>query len=141
LIITGSRKFTDRVLVREVVGRAYEVYGPGLVLVHGCAPGADRLADEAARALGLTCDPRRADWAGPCRPTCKAGHRRRRGDGSTYCPAAGVYRNQLMADLGADECAAFLVEPSISPCDGTRDMILRAERAKIPVSTYPRGLA
>lgn len=137
LIVTGSRKFTDAALIRQAIAAAREQYGPGLVVVHGAAPGADRLADKASRELGLAVDPNPADWTGPCRASCRPGHRRRRWSGSTYCPAAGVYRNQAMLDAGAGAVIAFLVDPEISPCDGTRDMMRRASNAGIRVEGYP----
>lgn len=142
LIGTGSRAFTDRALVFDVLAKAREVYGPDLIVVYGVAGrGADQLIRQASKALGLELDPHPADWTGPCRPACRPGHRKRRRDLSTYCPAAGVYRNQAMVDRGADACVAFLVEPSISACEGTRDTMRRAAAAQIPVTAYPVGIA
>jgi hypothetical protein len=142
LIVTGSRKFTDAAHVRQLLAEARELYGPELVVVEGEAPGADRLARAAAYELGLAVDRVPADWTGPCRPSCKPGHRRRRlNGGRMYCPAAGVYRNQAMLEAGADAVIALLVDPAISPCDGTRDMMQRAQHAGIPVAAFPKEFA
>lgn len=134
IIGTGSRVFTHATAVESVLIEAVADFGQGVTVVHGHAKGgADALIDHIATRLGLTVERHPADWTGPCRATCKPGHRRVRRDGATFCPAAGNYRNQEMVDLGADLVLAFLVEPRVSPCTGTRDCARRAEAAGIPV--------
>jgi hypothetical protein len=82
----------------------------------------------AAAGLGWTVETHHADWHGPCRDTCKPDHRRPNKNGrGDYCPAAGDYRNQLMVDIGADECAAALKHGARN--SGTRDCIQRATAA------------
>jgi len=139
ILITGSRKFCDYDIALTALSAVRWEFGPHFVVVHGDADGADRLLAEMAEARGVETEAHAADWAGPCRDTCKPGHRRRRRDGSTYCPAAGGYRNQGMVDLGADLMLAFLVPPSVSPCTGTRDAARRAKAAGIPVRWYTQG--
>ena len=115
---------------------------PVLVVAHGGNPrGADFLAGHWARrqrAAGrpVTEEARPADWGAPCRPECRPGHRRRRGRGPEYCPAAGNYRNQeLLVDRGAGGCLAFF--QAGAPNRGTSDCVRRAVTAGIPV--WPLG--
>lgn len=80
--------------------------------------GADWLADVIARGLGWGIHRMPAAWEAPCRPECKPGHRQRRwtGDGATYCPAAGNYRNtSMLTGGGVDDLLAF-----VDRCQGKR---------------------
>lgn len=138
LLVTGSRNFSDAALMAESLLSAIDDYSLGLevVVVHGNARGADRVADAAARKLGLLePEPHDAKWNDPCRPTCRPGHRRPSPDGGTFCPAAGNYRNQAMVDLGADVMVAFPLGAST----GTRDAMRRARQAGIPVREIEPG--
>lgn len=101
------------------------------IIVHGAAPGADRLVGEMAWGLGFTIKPYPANWAGPCRSTCKPGHRRTHPSGEDYCPAAGNYQNQEMLDAGADLVVA------LQGGSGTADMCRRAEEAGVEVRRWP----
>lgn len=121
--VTGGRRFRDWTLLAHALRQMPE----DATLVHGAAPGLDSLAAEFWGGIhGRPVDPHPADWEGPCRPTCRPGHRRPRGDGD-YCPAAGVYRNQEMLDSGVDLVVAFPGGP------GTRDMVSRAKAAGVLV--------
>lgn len=139
ILVTGTRDWTDTRhvagLLGEIDAHAQEpvtllhggqggmVYGP-----HGWhARGLDFIAAQEAERYGWVLEPHPADWEGPCRPTCRPGHRKRRRDGTWVCPAAGPYRNQEMADSGADVCLAW---PGGT---GTADMVRRARAAGIPV--------
>lgn len=128
--VTGGRSFDDLAAVE----RALAQVPVDAVLVHGQAPGADTLCANWWKDQGRADDPHPAQWSAPCRATCKPGHRRQRADGSTYCPAAGVYRNQEMVDSGLDELIVF---PGGT---GTADMVQRATHAGIkPI--YAEGSA
>jgi hypothetical protein len=113
ILVTGSRDWTDEVLIANALLEARE-RGPmraglhRMTLVHGGAKGADAIAAKWAEKWGWLIEPHPADWTAPCRDTCRPGHRRRRWDGAEYCPAAGNYRNQDMVDLSADVCLAFI---------------------------------
>lgn len=127
ILVTGGRDYADAGQVESVLsGVLEELVATGLgpsqvVLVHGAASGLDRLAAAAAHRLGLQVEAHPADWAGPCRPSCQSpsgpspsdqspsgpSHRRRRQDGTDYCPAAGAYRNDDMVALGADLALVF----------------------------------
>jgi hypothetical protein len=122
-IVCGGRKFEDR----ELMAKALERLPEDAVLVHGAAPGADSMAADIWTEWGGVVDPHPADWTGPCRDACRHGPRKRRGDGTTYCPAAGNYRNQEMLDSGVDLVVA------VPGGSGTANMIEIAEAAGILV--------
>lgn len=105
-----------------------------ITIVNGKARGADQLADSVAKGLLYDTDPHPADWSGPCRATCRPGHRRRNAYGD-YCPAAGNYRNQDMLDSGIDLVIAF------PGGRGTADMVARATDVGIPVVEPPIPVA
>jgi hypothetical protein len=86
-----------------------------IIVVHGDASrGADRMARDYARACDwITEESHPADW-------------------SWGNPGAGHERNQLMVDLGADVCLAFVKGKS----SGTRDCMKRARQAGIPVVVH-----
>lgn len=134
ILITGSRCWSDTQAIQDALAAAIKDIDGPVTVVHGGAPGADELAAVLAPTFGphVSCERWPADWQGPCRATCRPGHRRARRDGSTYCPAAGNYRNQDMADAGAQACLAFPIGES----PGTRDMIRRAEKAGIPTIVH-----
>ena len=133
ILVTGGRDYADTARVEVELRAAVEArFGSGVdpgrvVLVHGDASGLDRLAAAAARRLGFQVEPHPAAWTDPCRATCSPHHRRRRQDGTDYCPAAGVYRNAEMVELG---CDLALVFPGGS---GTADCARRIRAAGFPV--------
>lgn len=118
---TGSRSFTDRQLLDQVLmdcwHDAVQLGADGIRIREGEADGADTLLREWAEANGIAVDPCPADWD-HCASACRPGHRRRRRDGSEYCPTAGHRRNQVMVDTGAELAVGLLVAGL--PCRGTR---------------------
>ena len=107
--------------------------------VQGRYYGADWLADWCAVSMTgtLRWEIKRlpADWEALCRPECKPGHRRRKGRGPEYCPAAGNYRNQEgIIDPGLDELLAFYKRGAANI--GTSDCVRRAKRAGIKVEPF-----
>lgn len=93
IMVTGGRDYADFGHVCFVLGQ-YDISE----LCHGSARGLDTLAERWAYMTHTRAVPFPADWEGPCRETCQPGHRRYRTSGTSYCPAAGVYRNQRMVD-------------------------------------------
>ncbi|WP_030506404.1 DUF2493 domain-containing protein [Microbispora rosea] len=151
VLITGSRSWKDLDVVRDALVQArYQANGP-MVVVHGACPtGADAIADWWCRRfthLGITRERHPADWDTCAGPKCTPTHRLKRRDGSTYCPTAGHLRNQLMVDLGADVCLAFVLPCTQRTCrkpkphgsHGASDAIDRAEKAGIHVERWPRS--
>lgn len=118
ILVTGGRDFYDA----DAIIKALLPLPEDAVLVHGAAPGADEQSAYFWGFWGRETDPHPADWEGPCRTTCKPGHRRQRGF-TNYCPAAGVYRNQEMLDSGIDLVIAF------PGGRGTADMVRRVKAA------------
>jgi hypothetical protein len=138
ILITGSRDWNDTRAVEETLTDLFHTCaqstpGAPFVVVHGAAPGADTIADRWAyqnASLGVTVERHRANWnlcAESCPPEPR--HRRRRRNGTTYCPAAGPRRNAHMVSLGATLCIAFPLGAS----EGTRGCMRLAEAAGIPV--------
>lgn len=136
LLVTGSRKFADVAMARAALFRLQPADIP-LLVVHGDADrGFDLIAKRWAlerKDQGEDVDEEAhpANWEGPCRETCKPGHRRKV-RGRLICPAAGDYRNQEMADAGARQALAALRSGAANK--GTRDCIRRIRTARIPLA-------
>lgn len=92
VVITGSRNWTDA----EPIRRRLAQLPAGSIVMHGDAPGADRLAARIARDLGHTVVPFPADWS--VRPDTPKWAIRRRADGSLYDVRAGQRRNVVLID-------------------------------------------
>lgn len=135
VIVTGGRDFRQDWVVFNALAHVYaedRPEGEWLWVVHGAAKGADEHASVWAYSWhragrNVYWEEHPAKWSAPCRETCAPNHRRRRRNGTTYCPAAGNYRNQEMIDAGADLVLAF---PGGS---GTADCVRRARAAGIEV--------
>lgn len=109
VIVCGSRTWQDRGAIAD---RLFDL--PPCVVVHGDAPGADRIAAQEAQKLGLLVEP----------------HNYRKFISNTCSPKrAPLVRNSHMASLGADLCIAFWKDGS----SGTADMVRKAREAGIPV--------
>jgi hypothetical protein len=134
VLITGSRDWTDRDVIEHDLRLLYAEHG-ALVIVHGCADGADSIADAWAARHGnhneITVERHPADWA-TCAPTCRPEHRQVDMHGDTYCPAAGIRRNAAMVAAGADLCRAFIKDGS----KGATTCARLAERAGIPTRRF-----
>lgn len=131
ILITGSRDWNQRIRIMDALNRAARGHSAAdITVVHGGAQGADLIADDISRGWHWNVEPHpvsAAEWE--ARPK-----------------RAGFDRNQLMVDLGADICLAFINpcrKPSCAgkePHDshGVTDCVSRAERARIPVRPYRR---
>lgn len=106
IIVCGGRYYADHAKVAEVLGLHV---GPGCVIVHGGATGADQLAGQWADANEISSRVYRARWG-------KHGR------------AAGPIRNQYMLD---HERPALVI--AFPGGDGTADMVRRAKAAGVPV--------
>lgn len=109
VIVCGSRDWIDRELIAYVIAEHGAEHGDSLVIVHGAARGADRIADEEALVLGIATEAHPADW-------------------KRHGKAAGHIRNEEMAKLGAVKVEAFWDGKS----RGTWNMIEAAKRHSIP---------
>jgi hypothetical protein len=115
LLVCGSRTWTDRPRLRQVLDQLVSDHGDGqVVLIEGDARGADRLAGQLARERGWRLERHPADWT----------HHGR---------AAGFRRNARMLRQGRpDLVVAFTVGP-LQQSRGTADMVRRAQEAGVPV--------
>lgn len=145
ILITGSRTWGDERAIWDALDDAIDEQVKNgereFIVVHGhCPRGADAIADfycedqagwrdNMGQEVAVERHP--ADWAAPCGPSCRPSHRRRRND-TTYCPAAGMNRNQHMVDLGADLCLAFIRDRS----RGATDCARRARAAGVEVREW-----
>jgi DNA polymerase-3 subunit epsilon len=116
ILITGSRDWEDRDLVRAELDKQLDRHGR-IVVVHGACPtGADKYA---------------AEWARDHR-TNGAHEERHPADWNAHGKTAGPRRNDHMARLGAGHCLAFILNKSAG-ATGCADA---AERAGIPTTRH-----
>ena len=115
LLVCGSRTWTDRARLRQVLDQVVSDHSDGqVVLIEGDARGADRLAGQLARERGWRLERYPADWTRQGR-------------------AAGFRRNARMLRQGhPDLVVAFTVGP-LHESRGTADMVRRARAAGVPV--------
>ena len=120
ILVTGSRGWEDvdaiRTVLDEITKQAVAAGDEAVTVVHGCAKGADMIADEWAREKGrlwpIWAERHPADW-------------------KKYGRRAGFVRNQKMVNLGADVCVAFIKDGSrgATQCaDLAEDHSIRTER-------------
>lgn len=112
VLVCGSRDWTDG---SAILNRLSDLPGEceRIIVIHGDAPGADRLARDSALYWGLEVRPFPADWA-------------------KHGKAAGPIRNRQMLDEEPDLVIAFQRNGS----RGTQDTIDKARRRGIPVEVH-----
>jgi hypothetical protein len=116
LLVCGSRTWTDRSRLWQVLDQVVSEHGDGQVVtvIEGDARGADRLAGQLARERGWRLERYPADWTRQGR-------------------AAGFRRNARMLQQGRpDLVVAFTLGP-LAESRGTADMVRRAREAGVPV--------
>lgn len=121
VLVCGSRGWHDPVPMNALLaGLAFtaDANGEKLTVIHGDAPGADRLADRLARQWGATVIREPAEW-------------------DLYGRSAGPIRNQKMLnDHTPDVVYAFR---SSGKSSGTDDMVNRAKAHSVPVYVVQEG--
>lgn len=158
ILFTGSRSYSDRWMVRMIITglvadgfnfSAGDRHMP-IWICHGDAPGLDTLVKEEARqhrAALLRVKPYPADWQRcapnhphvPC-PDDGGRHRRRKArytlnsslQDETFCPIAGLRRNQDMLDDFKPSLVLAFFDKPYSESRGTKDMCERAIHAGVP---------
>jgi len=126
ILVCGSRTFDDYGgdspidIIDSVLHGILENHlyytSPSITVIEGGARGADRYAQEWAEAYEdrVTLETYPADWA-------------------KHGKAAGFIRNQQMLDEGKPDIVVAFVDKPLTQSRGTADMVLRAERAGLPV--------
>jgi hypothetical protein len=88
------------------------------------------------RSLGGVDEPVDADW-GLCDPendvACRRPHRKKRRDGTEFCPTAGLRRNTVMVEEKAPE---LVVEFNRNKSRGATDCATKARDAGLRVVSY-----
>lgn len=105
VLVCGGREYDNHDKMLAVLSPL----GPGTIVIHGGARGADRLAGSVARVLGYEVEVYPADW---------------RNHGRSAGP---IRNNRMLRDGKPDLVIAF------TGGTGTLDMVSRARRAGVPV--------
>jgi hypothetical protein len=113
VLITGDREWTD---VNTIINE-FKQFPSDTIIIHGGCMGADLLCAAVAKSLGFTVREYKAEW-------------------DKYGKAAGPIRNQHMIDiehtLEEPICLCLAFHNSIKSSHGTKDMMKRAKKTKIP---------
>jgi hypothetical protein len=114
LLICGDREWKLLGPIRTRLQLLIEL-GIKPVVIHGDCKGADRLADTAAKELGLPVFACEANW-------------------DVYGKSAGPIRNGWMAAMNPDLVWAF--HANIKESKGTKNMVQQAKAQLIPVMVF-----
>lgn len=110
LLICGDRNWKYKWAIERHIDSLLAA-GHELIIIEGEAKGADQIAANIAIEKGIQLFPFPANW-------------------EKYGKAAGVIRNQQMLEENPDQVIGF--HNDIMKSKGTKDMLLRAYKAKIP---------
>lgn len=112
VLITGDREWTDDFPIDAIIAGLQAITAPEpLIVIHGDARGADRIADN-WKFAGVEVQPYAADW-------------------DRHGRSAGPIRNRRMLDEHPDLVVAFHDE--LASSKGTKDCVAEAVRRGIPV--------
>jgi hypothetical protein len=106
VLICGDREWTDSSLIHDVLEHLKWRYGEALHVISGGARGADYLADQQCKSLGITFTRVPAQW-------------------ERYGRAAGPIRNGVMMNMHPDIVIAF--HSDLTKSKGTKNMVMVAE--------------
>lgn len=114
--VTGGRTYNKYRTITRIVTQLRDDYGGKLVVVHGCAPGADSLASKACKVLGVAQRRFPANW-------------------EEHGTAAGPIRNRDMAAFlrGRLDRGHEVMLISFPGGTGTADMIAVSKKLEIEV--------
>lgn len=114
VLICGDRHWKDKEFIRN----AMQILPAGTVVIHGAARGADTIAGDIAKAMGLQVLAFPAQW-------------------NTLGKAAGPVRNMNMLGEGPDVVWAF--HDNLNESRGTRNMIKLAMKRGVEVRVFEHG--
>lgn len=121
VIFCGSRDWRDYGIIQRAMTRVGALGGRDLLVIHGGARGADSMAEQAAREMGIPVQAELADWVGKGR-------------------GAGPERNRRMLELKPDSVYAFKDNfDQTLTTGGTEHMVKIALAAGVRVHLYDRG--
>jgi hypothetical protein len=106
VLVCGDRNWTNRICIEQRLA----MLSKNSVIIHGAARGADTIAGEIAKELGLAVRAFPADW-------------------DRHGRAAGPIRNRQMLDEKPDLVIAF--HNDLHKSKGTKDTLLEANRRNI----------
>lgn len=139
ILITGDRNWSSGHQLEQVV-RVFEdllipAHGRGITIIHGDARGVDTMADIVAKALYLKVIRCPAHWQhdeerwvkayGPCPDSCK----------EIVGRPAGALRNRYMMKTHHPKLVVAF-HNSLHTSRGTKDMVMVAQQAKVPVLKF-----
>ena len=127
VIVAGSRSFNDYEVLKENLDRLFTT---PVIVVSGCAKGADTLGEQWANSHGYEIEKHPADWKNLDVPICRVKYNQH----GAYNAMAGHNRNMEMLESVKNNpdrgcVVAFWNKKSA----GTKNMIEIAEAANIPV--------
>lgn len=109
ILVSGDRHWTDKDYIFQKLDEI-SILTPPTIIIEGCAPGVDSIAEEWAKERGIENEHFPADW-------------------DRYGRAAGPIRNQEMLTTEPDLLVAF--HPDLAQSKGTRNMVGLAEKAGV----------
>jgi len=110
VLVCGSRVWPDADVIVDILKDLQDQHGDELVIIHGGAKGADKLAHEYCLILGIKVEVFLADW-------------------TRYGRGAGYHRNTKMLNTGPDLVVAFHSENS----PGTGHTIRQSQDRGVPL--------
>lgn len=128
VIIAGSRQFNDYNFLKQKCDNALKNIKDEIIIISGCAKGADALGERYAQEKGyylMECPAKWEDIEGKPLKEIKT-----RNDDNPYWVKAGYHRNSIMVDE-ADALIAFDMGTN-----GIRDTIEKANKKGIKIKVY-----
>lgn len=114
LLISGSRDWSDKLTITRELAVFAREHGKDVVLVSGATyTGSDAMCESVAKTFEWIIETHPAKW--------------NKQENGSYNRRAGFQRNELMINLGADACLAFIKNGSV----GASQAIGLAEKAEI----------
>lgn len=127
VIIAGSRGFQDYSFLKRTLNK--HILEP-VIVVSGCAAGADKMGEQWAAEYGLTVEQHPANWKNLDAPVCVVRHNKY----GAYNAMAGHNRNREMLDsIRNNPDGGFVIAFWDGKSKGTENMIKIAREAGIQV--------